>query len=86
MSENKQSEVTAGTPSPERLGSAVDDALSCDPSLFISCIPTPPFDRARIARNWKAMVDEIKRLRSEVNRLQNTKGEARGARQGENHE
>ena len=73
----QQSEVTAGTPSPERLGSAVDDALNCDPSWFIASVPSPPFDRARIARNWKAMTEEIKRLRLEVERLQNTGREAR---------
>ena len=69
----QQSEVTACPPSPERLGSAVDDALNCDPSWFIASVPSPPFDRARIARNWKAMTEEIKRLRLEVERLQNNR-------------
>lgn len=41
---------------------AIEDALTCDPSLFISCIPTPPFDRDRIAQDWKALVNEVKRL------------------------
>lgn len=54
----------------ERLGSAVDDALEFDPSWSIACVPSPPFDRASIARHWKAMKEEIKRLRLEVERLQ----------------
>ena len=73
----EQNGSKAGTPSPERLGSAVDDALNCDPSWFIASVPSPPFDRARIARNWKAMTEEIKRLRLEVERLQNTQGQPR---------
>ena len=73
MSETGNSEVTAVTQSPDLLGSAVDDALNCDPSWFIACVPSPPFDRATIARHWKAMKEEIKRLRLEVERLQNTK-------------
>ncbi len=52
--------------------SAVDDALEFDPSWSIACVPSPPFDRATIARHWKAMKEEIKRLRLEVERLQNT--------------
>ena len=75
---DKKETIEAGNSLPRPLCSAVDDALNCDPSLFISCIPTPPFDRDRIARNWKAMADEIKRLRSEVARLQNTEGQTRG--------
>jgi hypothetical protein len=77
MSETGNSEVTAGTPSPELLGSDVDDALKFDPSWSIACVPSPPFDRATIARHWKAMKEEIKRLRLEVERLQNTGREAR---------
>jgi len=56
----------------ERLGSDVDDALEYDPSWSIACVPSPPFDRASIARHWKAMKEEIKRLRLEVGHLQNT--------------
>ena len=44
----QESEVAAVTQSPERLGSAVDDALECDPSWFIASVPSPPFDRAII--------------------------------------
>ena len=69
--ENKTERANGGTPLAGPTGSAVDDALSCDPSWFIACVPTPPFARAIIARNWKAMVDEIKRLRSEMALLQN---------------
>ena len=55
----------------QRFGSAVDDALKYDPSWLIACVPSPPFDRASIARHWKALKEEIKRLRLEVERLQN---------------
>ena len=72
MSETGNSEVTAVTQSPDRLGSAVDDALEFDPSWSIACVPSPPFDRASIARHWNAMKEEIKRLRLEVERLRNT--------------
>ena len=40
----------------------IEDALTCDPSLFISSIPTPPFDRQRIRESWTALVNEVKRL------------------------
>lgn len=76
----EQNGQKAGTPSLERLGSAVDDALNCDPSWFIASVPSPPFDRARIARNWKAMTEEIKRLRLEVERLQNDSRQVRRER------
>jgi len=55
----------------QRFGSDVDDALKYDPSWSIACVPSPPFDRASIARHWKALKEEIKRLRLEVERLQN---------------
>ena len=68
----------------ERLGSDVDDALEYDPSWSIACVPSPPFDRASIARHWKAMKEEIKRLRLEVGHLQNPTGHdpARSAAEG----
>lgn len=45
---------------------SVEDALTCDPSLFLACIPTPPFDRERITKNWNALVAEVKRLRAVI--------------------